>query len=303
MANKVAIVTGARRGIGRSISIELSKIGFNILVVDLERDSNAEATLTDIQSSGVAAAFCAADISAISAAESILSASAELPGRLACLVNNAGVTSLVRGDMLELTAASYDRVMATNLRGSFFLSQAFAKRLLANQSRTAPGEFRSIINITSANAEFLGVERADYTLSKTALSMMTRLFAARLAKHLVNVYEIRPGMIRTDMTAPMAARYDQVLQSGAIPFDRWGEPEDVGRAVANSFGSMAGSACGCRHDRWTNHSGHYLRSSSVLRGWSSETLATPMCPIVTSTSFRKSSIIRATPDSPAAPSP
>lgn len=232
MANKVAIVTGARRGIGRSISVELSKIGFNILVVDLERDSNAEATLNDIQASGVAAAFCAADISMIAAAESILSASAELPGSLACLVNNAGVTSLVRGDMLELTAESYDRVMATNLRGSFFLSQAFAKRLLADQSRTAPGEFRSIINITSANAEFLGVERADYTLSKTALSMMTRLFAARLAKHLVNVYEIRPGMIRTDMTAPMAARYDQVVQSGAIPFDRWGEPEDVGRAVA-----------------------------------------------------------------------
>jgi NAD(P)-dependent dehydrogenase (short-subunit alcohol dehydrogenase family) len=232
MADKIAIVTGGRRGIGRSISLELSKIGFNILVVDLEKDSSAEATLNDIRSSGVAAAFCVADISATGAAENILNASAELPGRLRCLVNNAGVSSLVRGDMLELTPESYDWVMATNLRGSFFLSQAFAKRLLAYQARTAPGEFCSIINITSANAEFLGLERADYTLSKAALSMMTRLFAGRLAKHLINVYEIRPGMIRTDMTAPMAARYDQVVQSGAIPFDRWGEPEDVGKAVA-----------------------------------------------------------------------
>jgi 3-oxoacyl-[acyl-carrier protein] reductase len=232
MADKIAIVTGGRRGIGRSISIELAKIGFNVLVVDIEKDTGAEATLVAIRSAGVAAAFCAADISALGAAESILNACSELPGRLACLVNNAGVTSLVRGDMLQLTPESFDRVMAINLRGSFFLSQAFSRRLLADHDRTPLGEFRCIINITSANAEFLALERADYTLSKTALSMMTRLFAGRLAKHLINVYEIRPGMIRTDMTAPMAARYDQVVQSGAIPFDRWGEPEDIGKAAA-----------------------------------------------------------------------
>ena len=232
MVDKIAIVTGGRRGIGRSISIELAKIGFSILVVDIERDQGAEATFDSIRTSGAAAAFCAADISALDAAETILSASSKLPGRLTCLVNNAGVTSLVRGDMLQLKPESFDRVMATNLRGSFFLSQAFSRRLLADQDRTPPGEFRCIINITSANAEFLGLDRADYTLSKTALSMMTWLFAGRLAKHLINVYEIRPGMIRTDMTAPMAARYDQVVQSGAIPFDRWGEPEDIGKAAA-----------------------------------------------------------------------
>ena len=212
MADKIAIVTGGRRGIGRAVSVELARIGYNILVVDLERDASAQETLVEIQTSGATAAFCEADISALSAADTVLKACLQLPGRLACLVNNAGVTSLVRGDMLELTPESYDRVMATNLRGSFFLSQAFSKRLLAEQQRTPPGEFRCIINITSANAELLGLERADYTLSKAALSMMTRLFAGRLAKHLINVYEIRPGMIRTDMTAPMA----QVRSDGPI---------------------------------------------------------------------------------------
>ena len=232
MADKIAIVTGGRRGIGRSIGVELAKIGFNILVVDLEMDSSADATLDEIRRSGAAAAFCAADISTPGAADAILGACVQLPGALACLVNNAGVTSLVRGDMLDLTPESYDRVMATNLRGSFFLSQAFSRQLVAERERTAPGGFRCIINITSANAELLGLERADYTLSKAALSMMTRLFAGRLARHLINVYEIRPGMIRTDMTAPMAATYDQMVQSGRIPFDRWGEPEDIGRTAA-----------------------------------------------------------------------
>lgn len=229
---RIAIVTGGRRGIGASIATELARVGFNVLVVDLERDERAEEVLSSVTAQNVRADFLTADISDIETHHSILDAAQSLGGRLSCLVNNAGVTSLVRGDMLELTPASFDRVMNINLRGAFFLSQAFARALLVEQDRTGTHEVRSIINITSANAELLGLDRADYTLSKSAMSMMTRLFAGRLARHHINVYEIRPGMIRTDMTAPVAEKYEKFLADGGIPFGRWGEPVDIGSVAA-----------------------------------------------------------------------
>ncbi len=232
MNQKIAIVTGGRRGIGGGISIALSKAGYNILVVDVEEDDSARGTMEAVRANGAEAAFFRADVSAIETHDAIIAAAGRLPGRLTCLVNNAGVTSLVRGDMLELTAQSFDRVMGINLRGSFFLSQAFSKALIGESKRTEAGDFRCIINITSANAEILGIERADYTTSKAALSMVTRLYAARLAPHLINVYEIRPGMIRTDMTATVAARYDQIVEQGGVPLGRWGEPEDIGQTAA-----------------------------------------------------------------------
>lgn len=229
---QTAIVTGGRRGIGGAICKALAKKGFNIVCVDVERDAAAEETMAAVGRAGAAAEFLEADVSELPAHAKILDAAGRLPGQPSCLVNNAGVTSLVRGDMLELTPESYDRVMRINLRGAFFLSQAFAKLLIARQARTPEGEFRSIINVTSANAEILALERADYALSKVAMSAMTRHFAARLARHLINVYEIRPGMIKTDMTAPMAARYDKVVADGGVPFGRWGLPEDVAQAAA-----------------------------------------------------------------------
>lgn len=232
MTDKNAIVTGGRRGIGAGIAIELAKAGFHVLISDIERDAAAEATLAEIGKAGGTAAFFKADVSDLGQHAGMLDAAQALPGRLSCLVNNAGITSLVRGEMLELTPESYDRVMDINLRAAFFLSQAFCKRLIAEQEKTPEGEFRSIINITSANAELLALERADYTLSKAGGSMMTRLFAGRMAKHWVNVYEIRPGLIHTDMTAPVAARYDKMVETGGIPMRRWGEPGDVGRAAA-----------------------------------------------------------------------
>lgn len=240
MTDKVAIVTGGRRGIGGSISVELARVGYNVLIVDIERDDNAEARLAEIEKLGRRAAFIAADVSDLARHGAVLDAASGLPGRLSCLVNNAGVTSLVRGEMLDLTPESYDRVMAINLRGAFFLSQAFSRRLIAEQQQTPQGQFRCIINITSMNAEMLALERADYTLSKAGLSMMTRLFAGRLAKHLINVYEIRPGLIRTDMTAPVAEKYTKLVEEGYVPVGRWGEPADVGKAVANlASGALA----------------------------------------------------------------
>jgi NAD(P)-dependent dehydrogenase (short-subunit alcohol dehydrogenase family) len=144
-------------------------------------------------------------------------------------VNNAGVTSLVRGDMLDLTPESYDRTLAINLRAGFFLAQAFAHRRLAH---TMPGTRSSIVFIGSANAEIVGENRADYCVSKAGVAMMAKLFAARLAKAGIVVFEVRPGVIRTKMTHPATERYDGFIEAGGVPMGRWGEAKDVGRAVA-----------------------------------------------------------------------
>ena len=230
MADPIAIVTGGRRGIGRAIAEELARGGFHIAIVDLARGDGAEAVEAAVEAAGRSCLFIAADVSDIASHGSIIAQAQTLPGKLCTLVNNAGVSSVVRGDMLELSPESFDRAINVNLRASFFLSQSFAKRLLAEPQDA--GAFRSIINITSINAEILGLNRADYCISKAGMSMMTKLFAARLAEAGILVYEIRPGVIRTEMTVPSTARYDEILASGGVPIARWGLPADVGSAVA-----------------------------------------------------------------------
>jgi NAD(P)-dependent dehydrogenase (short-subunit alcohol dehydrogenase family) len=169
------------------------------------------------------------DITALDGHDALIDAAWRGLGGLDCLVNNAGVTSDRRADLLELTPASYDRVMGINLRGPFFLTQAFARRLIA----TPPEGFaRTIVSIASINAIQASPDRGDYCLSKTGVSMMTRLFAVRLAEHGVGVHEIRPGVIRTDMTAPVKDKYDARIADGLSPIKRWGEAADIGRAVA-----------------------------------------------------------------------
>lgn len=226
----VAIVTGARRGIGRAIANALASRAFNILVVDMEEDASARETMSALHEKGVTARFVAADIGDESGHGGILDA-AEGLGILTTLINNAGVSSTVRGDMLDLPVDSLDRSWRVNLRAPFLLTQAFSKRLI---EQPAGGErpFRSIVNITSVNAVILGLNRPDYCMTKAALSTMTRLFAARLAEAGVHVYEVRPGMTMTDMTAPSRGRYDQTIEEGVVPMRRWGLPADVGEAVA-----------------------------------------------------------------------
>lgn len=228
-ASQTAIVTGGRRGIGAAIALALARDGFNILVADLEEGDTAEAVRAEIERAGGKSAYIAADIGDHASHAQIIQAAQKLPGRLTTLVNNAGVSSIVRGDMLDLGVESFDRAVRVNLRGTFFLTQAFARHLIDQSSRDG---FRSIITITSINVEILGLNRADYCMTKAALSMMTKLFAARLAEARINVYEIRPGMIRTEMTAASAEHYDAFLKTGGVPIARWGEPEDVGKAAA-----------------------------------------------------------------------
>lgn len=220
--NRVAIVTGAGRGIGKAIADALTQVGFVVARVSLEDRPDEPLPAGD------AGAYYACDVSDIAGHAALLARIATELGEPECLVNNAGVTSLQRGDLLDLSAEGYDRTLAINLRGGFFLTQAFARRRLA----AAVDGAGSVVFIGSANAEIIGENRADYCISKAGVAMMAKLYAARLAAHGIAVFEVRPGVIRTAMTAPAAEKYDAFLAGGGIPMRRWGEPDDIGRTVA-----------------------------------------------------------------------
>jgi len=220
--SRVAIVTGAGRGIGRAIAQALAEAGFRVAAVSLEAEPDYRGGLDD------KGAYYSCDVADIAGHEGLLERVAAELGEPECLVNNAGVTSLARGDLLDMSPESYDRTLAINLRAGFFLTQVFARRHLA-RSAGRPG---SIIFIGSANAEIVGENRADYCISKAGVAMAAKLFAARLAAEGIAVFEVRPGVIRTAMTEPATAKYDSLLADGGIPMRRWGEPGDIGRTVA-----------------------------------------------------------------------
>ncbi|MCG8508821.1 MAG: 3-ketoacyl-ACP reductase [Rhodospirillales bacterium] len=227
----VALVTGGRRGIGRGCAYSLAEAGYDIVIDDLEKCVDAEETLAGIESRGRRAAFVQADISDLDQHERLLDETLAAFGFLDCLVNNAGVSVLNRGDMLEMTVESYDRCLNTNLRGSFFLTQRVAKWMVAHPAAESDPP-RAIVSVSSVNAEIMAIERAEYCLSKTGLAMMTKLFGIRLAEEGIGVYEVRPGIIHTPMTAGVSEKYDRLIEGGISPVRRWGEPEDVGKAVA-----------------------------------------------------------------------
>ena len=224
-----ALVTGANRGLGRGIALALAARGFDVVMNDLARTEDTDATLRELEALGARSIFLPADIADTRAHTALVDAAFDAFGGLHCLVNNAGVMTSVRGDLLELTEQSFDRVMGINLRGTFFLTQAVAKRMLAQED---DGCFRSVVTISSVNAFMAGGTRADYSLSKSALTMLVKLFAVRLADAGIRCYEIRPGIMRTDMTRPVHEAYSRRIADGLVPIRRWGEPEDVGRAVA-----------------------------------------------------------------------
>jgi len=227
----VALITGGRRGIGQGIAFALAEAGFDLVINDLERDAEAEATLAGIRERGARTSFVAADIADLEAQPGLVDAAFAAFGRLDCLVNNAGVSVLNRGDLLNVSLESYDRCLDINLRGPFFLTQRIARRML-EQAPLEGGPPRSVVSITSVNAEVASISRGEYCISKAGASMLTKLFALRLAPHGIGVFEVRPGIIRTPMTAPVAERYEREIERGITPIARWGEPADVGRAVA-----------------------------------------------------------------------
>lgn len=226
----VALVTGGARGIGAAIAEALAQAGMDVAIADVEDEAHAAIALDAVRRSGRAACYRRCDIADVDGHASLVEAVRAELGEPTCLVNNAGVTSLRRGDPLDLGTESFDRTLSINLRGTFFLTQRVACAML-ERTAAAPAH-RAIITVTSANAEIVGVDRADYCISKAALSMMSRVFAARLAQAGIGVFEVRPGIIRTTMTEPATAKYDALIAAGGVPMQRWGTPGDVGATVA-----------------------------------------------------------------------
>jgi 3-oxoacyl-[acyl-carrier protein] reductase len=239
---RVALVTGASRGIGRAIAIELARIGCDVMINYVSNQAAAEDARDGTMLAGgeeTRVTICQADIANIEDHSRLLETTRSEFGRLDILVNNAGVAPGQRVDLLEANTDSFDRLININLRGPYFLSQA-AARWMIEQKNNLENYSPAIINITSVSAYAASPERGDYCVSKAGLAMMTKLYALRLADEGINVYEIRPGVIETDMTAKVKDKYDRMIDEGLTPIKRWGTPEDVGRAVAAiASGSLA----------------------------------------------------------------
>ncbi|MHC4563590.1 MAG: 3-ketoacyl-ACP reductase [Planctomycetota bacterium] len=233
----VAIVTGGSRGIGRAIALELARLGYDIVVAhydmtaDGEIDESAAAeTHKAISDLGRTCHTMPANIANAADRAKLLDLTRSAFGRCDMLVNNAGVAPLDRLDILEATEQSYDRVMAINLKGPYFLTQTVANWMI-EQTEVDPDRRCRIVNISSISAYTASPSRGEYCLSKAGVSMMTALFAARLADCGVGVFEIRPGIIETDMTAKVKEKYDALIGQGLTPIRRWGQGEDVAAAV------------------------------------------------------------------------
>lgn len=230
----VAVITGAARGIGKGCALELARGGFNLLINDLpDADSVEKLHITQQEciAEGVEVICFPADVGDLSLHEEMLDAAQNLWGRLDCLLNNAGISVKKRGDLLDLEPDSFDQNIAINTRAPFFLAQAFSKRLLAQPKPEAELPHRSIIFVSSINAIMLAMNRGEYTIAKTAVSAAARLFAARLCNEQIGVYEVRPGLIRADMTIPATAYYDELIAKGLVPWGRWGYPADIASTV------------------------------------------------------------------------
>lgn len=224
----VALVTGARRGLGRAIAYCLADAGYDLVINDLVNDEETATTVRDVERRGVQAVFIGHDVGDIAGHAAFVERAAKAFGRLDCLVNNAGVQVPRRINILEVGPEEFDLVVNVNLRGTFFLTQQVARVMAADQ-KNACG--RSIISITSANSGIASTDKAAYCLAKSALSMMTSLFALELGQHNIGVFEVRPGLMMTEMTASVRDKYAAYVAENTV-FRRWGQPEEVGRTVA-----------------------------------------------------------------------
>jgi NAD(P)-dependent dehydrogenase (short-subunit alcohol dehydrogenase family) len=231
LRDDVALVTGSRRGIGLGIARELAAQGFKVIVNSTSDPEAAANALDSLKTFGVECGYVQADISDGHDRANLVSEIKKQYGRLDVLVNNAGVAPLVREDILIASEESFDRLMRINLKGPYFLTQAIANWMIA-QKRANPDLRPKIINISSVSAFTASPSRGEYCVSKAGVSMMTALYAARLAEYGIGVFEIRPGVISTDMTAKVKDHYDELYAQGFTPINRWGYPEDIGRAVS-----------------------------------------------------------------------
>ncbi|OLT62774.1 3-ketoacyl-ACP reductase [Moorena bouillonii] len=231
--NKVALITGGSRGIGLGIARSLAEAGWNLAINGMRDESAVSGLLEDLRKYQVEVVYCQGNVGEQEDRQAILQKCLDQWGRIDALVNNAGVAPKERKDLLDMSEESFDRVLNINLKGSFFLSQLVAKEML----KQGNDSLRYIVNMSSVSATMVSVNRGQYCISKAGMAMMSQLFAARLAKENIMVYEVRPGVIKTDMTAAVKQKYDKLLlEEGLAVQERWGLPEDVGKAVASLLG-------------------------------------------------------------------
>jgi NAD(P)-dependent dehydrogenase (short-subunit alcohol dehydrogenase family) len=231
MSRRSALVTGGTRGIGLGVAQALAREGWDLAVGGVRPAQEVADILEALRANGGAVHYLQGDLARAEDRDRLAAGVREQFGAVNALVNNAGRAPRVRADLLEATEASFEELLRTNLQGPYFLTQAIARdqvaRVRADQTFAA-----SVVFITSVSADLASPNRGEYCVSKAGLSMAARLFAARLAEHGIPVFEVRPGIIATDMTAGVRDLYDKRIAEGLIPAGRWGQPEDVGRAVA-----------------------------------------------------------------------
>jgi 3-oxoacyl-[acyl-carrier protein] reductase len=232
MPARIALVTGGTRGIGLGIARALAREGWTLALCGLRSRDEVADVVSELASLGGGAEYWPADIGSPGDRVQLLSSIVAHFGTLHALVNNAGRAPRVRADLLAATEESFEEVMRTNLQGPYFLTQAVA-RLLVQQHARENGPARAIVFVTSVSAEMASPHRGEYCVSKAGLTMAAKVFALRLAADRIPVYEVRPGIIATDMTAGVKEIYDQRIAEGLVPDARWGQPDDVGRAVAS----------------------------------------------------------------------
>jgi len=233
MAKKIALVTGSSRGIGYGILECLAKENWTVVMSDIFEEEKVAESLAKLQATGADASYVQCDISNAESRGKALATLAERYGRVDLLVNNAGVAPNVRRNILETTEDSFDRLININLKGTFFMSQLFANQMIAWKNAGLADYMPRIINQSSCSAYTSSTSRGEYCISKAGIAMVTSLFADMLAIDNIPVFEIRPGIIKSDMTATVEEKYNKfILEDGGLPTRRWGLPEDIGRAAA-----------------------------------------------------------------------
>jgi len=230
MEKTVALVTGAGRGIGLGIAEALAENNYNLVIDDVHPEEQIQSALNDLQAKGATVLYVRADISKPEERQRLVEEIKAKFGRLDLLVNNAGVAPKQRLDLLEATEESFDRVLTINLKGPYFLTQRVANWMI-DQKKNDSTRSPKIVNISSISAFTSSPARGEYCISKAGVSMMTKLFADRLAAFEIPVYEIQPGIIFTDMTQVVKEKYDKMIANGLTPIKRWGFPADIAKAV------------------------------------------------------------------------
>ncbi len=229
--NKAALITGGSRGIGFGIALELAKAGFNLAINGVREQKFVQPVIDDLKNFGIEVIYAQGDVSKKEDREKILQTVISEFGHLNVLVNNAGIAPRERKDIIEASEEIYDEVLETNLKGPYFLTQLFARHMV-EMKKESPGFSCCIINVSSVSATVASVNRGEYCISKAGIAMATKLWAARLGEFNIPVYEIQPGVIKTDMTSAVTEKYDRLFEQGLTIQKRWGLPEDVGKVAA-----------------------------------------------------------------------